>query len=847
MKHLFTYTLFFLLYLNLVHAQDAYHTTIENKLANEYGLTNGQWVFFDNEIANLDVDFLFGNTDIIPLTTTSEEFSQITNIYNAVDGNYHYDGGWVMVNETSVQQGDNCLLVINLRRVNAIGKTSILIQAIDNSAFEKLITVTLNNEWTQYLIPFQASKNYAPGELIAGLTLAWEIQEIEVAGLNMLNFGAAYDLDALPTVLHNDRYEGYEANAPWRAPAADRIEQFRKSDLSVLVTDENNEPLCNAEVSIKMLQPDFDWGMEIALNRIAGNVNQNPSFEGKLLNIDGQGHRFEWVTPGNSFKWPGWEENWMTIPSEKVNAAQWLKANDFKVRMHTLVWPGWIPSPLDIEPNANNPQYIYDRVSNWITEINTYPGLEDVFDEYDILNETTTNRDYENTFAGTPGYTTGRELYIDVMNQLAAFVPDKPQVINDYVTISQQQYKGTEYNFLKNTIQEIIDGGAPLDAIGFQCHIDAFPNSLYEIEYTLNDFAGQFGLPLKITEYDVNPDMNDEVAAQYLEDFLTMVYSIPEVEMFIFWGFWDGYHFANNGNFFDINWNEKPAAQAAFGKIFNEWWTEETTLSAQNGIADFRPHKGTYEITIVSNNATIIDTVEIINNSNLTYNLTTTPTNCAAVPIQVWLQGAYNTASNSMTTALQNNGLLPTTQPFNTAPWNYNGNEQITQLPSNAVDWVLVEARSANNSNTIVEQRAAILLSNGFLLDGDGSGVNFQNLAANADYFISIKTRNHLAVMSNTAVNLSSGTTLDFSNPNNILGGITQVANLGNGTYGLFAGDFNSDGVITLNDFNAYTLQLSNTNQYLNGDCNLDQSVTISDFNLYLPNASRIGVGEIRY
>ena len=37
---------------------------------------------------------------------------------------------------------------------------------------------------------------------------------------------------------------------------------------------------------------------------------------------------------------------------------------------------------------------------------------------------------------------------------------------------------------------------------------------------------------------------------------------------------------------------------------------------------------------------------------------------------------------------------IPTTQPYNIAPWNYTGTESVTTIPnSNVIDWVLVELR----------------------------------------------------------------------------------------------------------------------------------------------------------
>ena len=80
-----------------------------------------------------------------------------------------------------------------------------------------------------------------------------------------------------------------------------------------------------------------------------------------------------------------------------------------------------------------------------------------------------------------------------------------------------------------------------------------------------------------------------------------------------------------------------------------------------------------------------------------------------------------------MLTNLSQNGLLPNAQPFNTAPWNYNGGETLTSgSTSSYVDWVLVELRNSSNPTQVVARRAAILKNDGTLLNTDGTtGVSF--------------------------------------------------------------------------------------------------------------------------
>ncbi len=230
----------------------------------------------------------------------------------------------------------------------------------------------------------------------------------------------------------------------------------------------------------------------------------------------------------------------------------------------------------------------------------------------------------------------------------------------------------------------------------------------------------------------------------------------------------------------------------------------------------------------------------------------TTASNGIVIKVKVALQGSYNAANQSMSTNLRNNNLIPLNQPYNRAPWNYAGTESVSSLsaiPTNVVDWVLLEARSAVDNYTVLETKAAFLLSNGSVVDVNGSteGVTFSQLTNNAAYFVSIKTRNHLAVLSANTISVPNTTVLDFTNPTNILGGASQLSNMGNGSYTLLAGDMDANGTITVSDFNFFQSEMSLINAYVDSDCNMDKNVTVADLNLYSPNMSKIGVTQIRY
>ncbi len=223
-----------------------------------------------------------------------------------------------------------------------------------------------------------------------------------------------------------------------------------------------------------------------------------------------------------------------------------------------------------------------------------------------------------------------------------------------------------------------------------------------------------------------------------------------------------------------------------------------------------------------------------------------------AAELGVALEGAYNINAGLMNVTLSQNGLLPTAQPFNTEPWDYAGTEAFggPNPPPGLVDWVLVELRDANDPSVTVTQKAGYIVDAGFIIDlpepGSQPGIMNFNVAA-GDYYIIIRSRNHLAIMSANPVTLPTTNLYDFRDPANVMGGAAQMVDVDNGTYAMYAGDVNSDGVITVADFNAWVVQSSAINTYIDGDLNADGNVTVADFNLYVPNASRIGVPPVRY
>ena len=212
---------------------------------------------------------------------------------------------------------------------------------------------------------------------------------------------------------------------------------------------------------------------------------------------------------------------------------------------------------------------------------------------------------------------------------------------------------------------------------------------------------------------------------------------------------------------------------------------------------------------------------------------------------KTFLEGTYNSVSGNMSSTL--GSALPTSQPYNTTPWSFNGAASINATNANIVDWVLVELRSAIDGTSLVERRAALLYTDGSIRHTDGTaGANFETVSGN--YFVVIRHRNHLPIISSTPVTLPNATAYDFTDAvSKVQGGDASVRNI-NGVYCAKAGDFNSNGIINYADYNtAYIQFVSGNSNYISSDVTLDNNLNNTDFNLYLNNIGAIAAPILRY
>ncbi len=599
-------------------AQDPYHSNLQTFLHNQYSLPTGTWVFPNTETGVLTADIHYGNVSKLTQTVSGQDFTKMAQLTVTGVSGPQWNTGYILKTTLTVNAGDVLLLVVWMRSASPDGKVTVVMENSTTYAPEFTLEYPLQTEWQQYMIPFKASSSFAAGNLDVAFQLNWLSQTVQIGGLAMLNYGSSVDIAALPRLIRNEQYTGYEADAPWRAEAAERIAQIRMADLRVRVVDQQGAPVPGAEVEVNMLKHEFGFGSAIIAGKIAGNGNQDPVYESKLLNLDGNGHGFNQIVFENDTKWNAWEQNWFgTTPAQKVQAVQWLLDRGIQVRGHTLLWPSWGNMPSDLQNNQNSPSYLLDRVRNHIQDIVAYPGIQGKISDWDVLNEISVLNDLANAMQGSPGYPTGREIYADAFNKLLEVDPQAVTYINDYTTFGNGHVRG-QLDILKGYIQEIENAGIEPDGVGFQAHIAAMPTSIPEVYDILTDFHNTFNTRAKITEFDMHPMIDDQLAARYLEDFYTICFSHESVDAILMWGFWDGAHWFGNAPLFNQDWSLKPAGEAFMNLVFNRWWTTGTGPTGPDGAYSIRGFKGDYEVRVTCGDQVYTQTATLSNDEEVT-------------------------------------------------------------------------------------------------------------------------------------------------------------------------------------------------------------------------------------
>lgn len=256
--------------------------------------------------------------------------------------------------------------------------------------------------------------------------------------------------------------------------------------------------------------------------------------------------------------------------------------------------------------------------------------------------------------------------------------------------------------------------------------------------------------------------------------------------------------------------------------------------------------------SIDSDNDGVCDINDVCQGGNDNFDIDSNgvPDDCEPIMVnlKVVLEGAFVSGNGSqMTNELFVKDQIPLAHPYSAAPFNYTGTETLASIPSNMVDWILVEARTGPNPTNKIDTKVGILLVDGTITDVDGvSPLSFELPFGDSYYFV-VRHRNHLDIMTSTSLTRAATITYDFTINTTQAFGASQQKIMSNGQAAMYAGDVDQNLVIQLTDFDAWKAQPAILNTYKTTDMNLDGIVQVTDYDMWFGNKAKIAPVELGY
>ena len=454
----------------------------------------------------------------------------------------------------------------------------------------------------------------------------------------------------------DDEYVGEQLGALWREEAYKRIEKYRKNNVEVIVKNQNDKIIENANINMKMIENEFKFGTAIRYR----SANMKNVYEGITKKL------FNGVLSENAFKWIVLDKEGSDLANDII---QFAKTNKMYLRGHCLWWDYAVADTLGLIGDKEDIQegtmaYVHENYKNGKIdveeaeqligklqedfestvlkhiedEITEFPDVQ----EWDVINEPIAKQYFkyylydkkmleESNFLDTTKKQLSKYDDNEKYYQFLAKCFDKARETKGTLklVLNTGQINGNSTNTLAldtirivNNIKKYTNN---IDALGIQSHINNkyqyTPQSYYN---QINNTLEQIGInEAVITEYDnyvsakigEYTDLEKKKKADYLRDFLIAEYSNKNVKGFYFW-----VYNSTLGNFEKEEWQ-------AYEELMKEWLNDEQNgKTDSNGNYSTRLYKGEYTAKVKINNlekeVPIIvsdntEPVEIIINSNL--------------------------------------------------------------------------------------------------------------------------------------------------------------------------------------------------------------------------------------
>lgn len=342
-----------------------------------------------------------------------------------------------------------------------------------------------------------------------------------------------------------------------------------------------------AAVRVRQIRHAFEFGTAINRNGFVPNeripVNDQERYKGMITS------NFNSVVHENEMKWYSNERERDKLDfADADTMLEWSEANGLYTRGHCVYWgrDNLVQTWLKELDNDSLREQIKQRARDYMEHFKSRVR------EHDVNNEMLHCHYYS------------KRLGADIRKEMFAWCheldPKATLYVNDYSILS-----GGETAAYVAQIKGFLAAGMKVGGIGVQGHFGGQANG-DEIRKKL-DLLAQFGLPIKVTEFDANTK-SEEDRARVLATVYATAFAHPSVAGLYMWGFWERLHWRPGAALWNADWSENLAGKTYRELVFKRWWTDFTGQADADGICEVRIFFG--EIEVIANGQTRRITVD---------------------------------------------------------------------------------------------------------------------------------------------------------------------------------------------------------------------------------------------
>lgn len=380
----------------------------------------------------------------------------------------------------------------------------------------------------------------------------------------------------------------------------------RKAACKLTLLDHQGIPMAGRQVHARLVRHEFKFGCNIFW--LAGMLDPNTPEDRKARL---QRMWESWSALFNFGTLPFYQGRYepqegVTQEASTLRMAKFLAEHGVAMKGHPLCWhtvsAKWLMGRPEEEVLRNQ---LY-RIEREVTAFKDYIHMWDVINEVVIMPVFTAEDNAITRLCAKMGRV---PLVKAVFEKAREMDPDATLLLNDFNTSDKY----------RELIADCLEADVPIDVIGIQSHqhqgfwgqeklhevLERFEAFGKPIHFTENTFVSGDLMPphivdlndWQVPEWPTTPEGEDRQAKDFLS-MLDTLFAHPQVEAFTNWDFADGAWLGAPAGLVRLDGSHKPSYDAVKQRIWQDWCTDVTLMTDENGCCMLEGFRGEYSLTV---------------------------------------------------------------------------------------------------------------------------------------------------------------------------------------------------------------------------------------------------------